>query len=247
MKTHLFKPFRNRQAFTLIELIVVLTILVGLAGVLVPAVTNMVNRTNRSTSAVNISEIAGAVQRFEAIYMEYPDNLDSLVTNVTLGTALNTLYTSLGTSLATVALDTDTLAALNNAGITTVGRHAVDDTTFNAPTLVTLTDTTILYGPTAAHQVALGLETTGSAGKYIVLGIGARSELNGTMMVDAPVHFPRDAASNPDLVYSRFLAIFQITDGTDALTRARFVGVVAPDGAGMSTQLGGYYNSTAND
>lgn len=247
MKTHLFKPFRSRQAFTLIELIVVLTILVGLAGVLVPAVTNMVNRTNRSTSAVNISEVSGAVQRFEAIYMEYPDNLDSLVTDVTLGTLLNTTYPSLTGVLDVVSLNANTLVTLNNAGITTVGRHAVSDTTFDTPTLIALTDTTILNGPTAAQQVALGLETTGTLGKYIVLGIGARSELNGTTMVDAPVHFPRDAASNPDLVYSRFLAIFQITDGSTALTRARFVGVIAPDGSGMSTQLSGYYNSTAND
>lgn len=247
MKTNLFKPFRSRQAFTLIELIVVLTILVGLAGVLVPAVTNMVNRTNRSTSAVNISEVAGAVQRFEAIYMEYPDNLDSLVTNPVLGTGLNTLYPSLGTLFETVTLDADTLTALNNAGISSVGVHAVNDSTFDAPTAFTLLNSSIISGPTAAHQVTLGLETTGSAGKYIALGIGPRSELNGTVMVDAPVHFPRDAASNPEAVYSRFLAIFQITDGTDALTRAKFVGVVAPDGSGMSTQLDGYYTSTAND
>lgn len=247
MKTHLFKPFRSRQAFTLIELIVVLTILVGLAGVLVPAVTNMVNRTNRSTSAVNISEIAGAVQRFEAIYMEYPNNLDSLVTNPVLGTALNTLYPSMSSLLASVTLDADTLAALNNAGITSVGVHTANDTTFDAPSAFTLLDTSIIYGLSTTHQVTLGLETSGSAGKYVVFGIGARSELNGTVMVDAPVHFPRDAASNPETVYSRFLAIFQITDGTDALVRAKFVGVIAPDGSGMSTQLDGYYTSTAND
>lgn len=243
MKTKLSRSPSNRRAFTLIELIVVLTILVGLAGVLIPAVTNMVNRTNRSTSAANISEIAGAVQRYEAIYLEYPNNMDSLMVNLT-GTDLNTLNTSLTALIEDVTLDANTLATLNNSGITTVGVHAADDTTFAAATPTVLTNTTVVKGLTAAHQQTLGLETTGVSGKYIVFGVGAQCELNGKTMVDAPVHFPRDAATNPEVVYSRFLAVFQITDGTDALVRARFSGVIAPDGSGMNSQLGGYYTVT---
>ena len=246
MSTNLVKPPVRRRAFTLIELIVVLTILVGLAGILIPALTNMVARTNRSTSACNISEIAGAVQRFEAFYFRYPNNLDSLMTDLT-GTDLNTLSPDLTTVTADVTLTAATLATLNNAGIIDVGIHAVDDNTFALPTLTALTNTTVLKGLTAGHQETLGLETTGVAGKYILLGLGASSELNGRIMIDAPVHFPRDAVSNPDDVYSRFLVIFQITDGTDALERARFVGVVAPDGGGLSSQLGGYYHITARD
>jgi len=238
--------YAHRRAFTLIELIVVLTILIGLAGVLIPTVTNMVGRTNRSTSAINISEIAGAVQRYEAIYINYPDNLDSLMTDL-VGTDLNTLNPNLPLVTADVTLTADTLDTLNEAGIINVGVHAVDDTTFMLPTSTALTNTTVLKGLTAAQQVALGLETTGTLGKYIVLGIGTLSDLTGTITVDAPVHFPRDANTNPDEVYSRFLAIFQITDGTDALVRARFTGVLAPDGAGLSTQLGGYFNISANE
>jgi prepilin-type N-terminal cleavage/methylation domain-containing protein len=79
MKTSFVKHRMNRNAFTLVELIVVLTILVGLAGVLIPAVTDMIARTNRSTSAINISEVAGAIQRYDAQYMTYPNNLDSLM------------------------------------------------------------------------------------------------------------------------------------------------------------------------
>lgn len=246
MSTHLSSVRKSRRAFTLIELIVVLTILIGLAGILIPTITNMVGRTNRSTSAANISEIAGAIQRFEAIYVAYPDNFDSLMTDLT-GTVLNTLSGGLTAVTADVTLDANTLAALNNAGITSAGVHAVDDTTFALPTLTTLTNTTVLKGLSTTHQQNLGLESTGVAGKYVVLGIGTLSELTGTLMVDAPVHFPRDVASNPDTVYSRFLAIFQITDGTDALTRARFTGILAPDGSGLSTQLGGYFNISANE
>lgn len=234
------------RAFTLIELIVVLIILVGLAGVLIPTLTNMVGRTNRSTSAINISEIAGALQRFEAIYYNYPNNLDSLMSDLT-GTDLDTLHPSLTPVTADVTLTSDTLATLTSAGITTVGIHAAGDNTFVLPTLTALTATTVLKGLTPAHQEALGLEIAGVAGKYLLLGIGTSSQLTGRMMVDAPVYFPRDAASNPDNVYCRFLAIFQITDGTDALERARFIGILSPDGGGLSAQLGGYYNITNND
>jgi prepilin-type N-terminal cleavage/methylation domain-containing protein len=236
----------SRRAFTLIELIVVLTILVGLAGVLIPTITNMVGRTNRSTSASNIAEIAGAVQRYEAIFFNYPDRLDAMKTDL-VGTDLNTLNPDLPLVTENVTLTADTLATLNEAGLVNVGIHTADDTTFVLPTPTAMAVGTVLLGLTAAHQVDLGLETTGSAGKYVVFGIGTLSALTGTVMVDAPVHFPRDADTNPDEVYSRFLAIFQITDGTDALVRARFIGVIAPDGAGLSTQLGGYYNISANE
>ena len=245
-KTH--PSYRGRLGYTLIELIVVLTILVGLAGILIPAVSNMVVRTNRSTSAANIAEIALTIQRHEAVHLEYPDRLDGLMSDL-LGTDLDTLNTALTPLIEDVTLDANTLAALNTAGIATVGIHTAGHTTFDLPAPTTLTDTTVLKGPTAAHQVTLGLEATGAgvAGKYIVLGVGASSELNGKSTVDAPVHFPRDSVTNPDLVYSRFLAIFQITDGAAALTRARFVGVMAPDGSGLSTSLSGYYNSIDND
>lgn len=245
MKVSVLHQENHRYAFTLIELIVVLTILVGLAGILIPTVTNMVGRTSRSTTAANISEVAGAIQRYEAIFGDYPDNFDSLMTDL-VGTDLNTLNSALTAASVDVTLDANTLAALNNSGIANVGVHAVDDTTFVLPTLSALTNTTVLKGLTTAHQAALGLETTGAAGKYVLLGIGTRNELTGTIMVDAPVHFPRSAATNPDLVYSRFVAIFQITDGTDALTAARFIGVLAPDGSGLSDSLGGYFNISAN-
>jgi prepilin-type N-terminal cleavage/methylation domain-containing protein len=245
MKTNAKKAFTPRRAFTLVELIVVLMILVGLAAVLIPAVTDMVDRTNRSTSASNIGEIAGAIQRYDAQYMSYPDNFDSLMTDAT-GTDLDTLSTTLTAATADVTLTANTLAALNTAGIVNVGLHVAGDGTFVLPTSTLLTNTTVLKGPTAATQVSLGLETTGTAGKYIVLGVGSLCDMNGKTMLDAPVHFPRNSASNPETSYSRFLAVFQITDGTNALDRAKLVGVIAPDGEGLGGELNGYFQVASN-
>lgn len=246
MKTNRIRPFNSRTAFTLVELIVVLMILVGLAAVLIPAITDMVVRTNRSTAASNISEVAGAIQRYDAQFMGYPDNFDSLMTDL-IGTDLDTLTADLTAATADVTLSAATLATLNAAGIVNVGVHAVGDATFDLPASTLLTNTTVLKGPTAGTQVALGLETAGSAGKYILLGVGALNDMNGKTMLDAPVHFPRDASANPESVYSRFLAIIQITDGVTALNRAKLVGVIAPDGAGLGGQLDSYFQIAANN
>ncbi len=260
MKTNLVKPLANRHAFTLVELIVVLTILVGLAGVLIPAVTDMIGRTNRSTSAMNISEVAGAIQRYEAQYMSYPNNFDSLMYDdagggLAGGDDLNTLSSGLTSATVDVTLSAGMVATLSAAGITSVGLHAEDDTTFDLPTATVLAASDVLKGPSAATQVALGLETTGLNGKYVLLGVGALCDMNGKTMIDAPVHFPRSAGANPEAQYARFIAVFQITDGVATvplpagtpLSRAKFVGVIAPDGLGLSDELEGYFQIAANN
>ncbi len=105
-----------------------------------------------------------------------------------------------------------------------------------------------LKGLSDTAQESLGLEITGAGvdGKYVVLGVGALSDMNGKTMVDAPVHFPRNTSSNPETVYSRFLAVFQITDGVAAIDRAKFVGVIAPDGSGVSTEMSSYFEIAGN-
>lgn len=233
---------RNR-GFTLIELIVVLMILVGLAAVLIPAVTDMVVRTNASTTSANIAEVSNSIQRYEAQFLNYPNNLDGLMSDLA-GTALDTLAAGLVAVTEDVTLDADTLLALNNAGITDVGIHTAADTTFDLPTSTTLTDTTVLRGLTAAAQLSMGLETTGSAGKYVVLGIGSLSELNGKTNMDAPVYFPENGSLNPEAVYGRFIAVFQITDGTDALTRAKLVSVITATGESLGEGISNYFEVT---
>jgi len=236
---------KSRSGFTLVELIVVLMILVGLAAILIPAVTDMVARTNASTSASNISEVASSIQRYEAQFLSYPNNLDSLMTDLT-GTDLDTLSTSLTAATSDLTLTTASLVPLTNAGITSVGIHAVGDNTFQAPTATTLTDTTVLKGLTAAAQVSLGIETTGVADKYVVFGIGALSDLNGKTSIDAPVYFPENGTLNPDTVYGRFIAVFQITDGTDPLSRAKLTTVITPTGEGLNAGLSNYFEVASN-
>ncbi|MCG8653720.1 MAG: prepilin-type N-terminal cleavage/methylation domain-containing protein, partial [Pirellulales bacterium] len=119
----------QRHGFTLVELIVVLMILVGLAAVLIPAVTDMVARTNASTSSSNISEVASSVQRFEAQFLSYPNNLDGLMTDL-VGTDLDTLTAGLTAVTADVTLTALTRAPLTAAGITSIGVHTAGDNTF---------------------------------------------------------------------------------------------------------------------
>lgn len=235
----------NRDGFTLVELIVVLMILVGLAAVLIPAVTDMVARTNSSTSSSNISEVSNSIQRYETQYLSYPNDLDGLVTDLT-GTALGSLSTGLTAAIDDVTLTALTRAPLTAAGISTIGVHTVGDNTFDPATSTALTDTTVLKGLTAAAQVAIGIETTGTLGKYVVFGIGAVADLNGKTNIDAPVYFPENGTLNPQVVYGRFIAVFQITDGTNPLTRAKFITVITPTGEGLSTGLSNYFEIVSN-
>lgn len=235
----------NRNGFTLVELIVVLMILVGLAAVLIPAVTDMVSRTNSSTSSSNISEVSNSIQRYETQFLSYPNDLDGLVTDLT-GTDLGSLSAGLTTATADITLTAPTRAPLTAAGISSIGVHTVGDSTFDPATPTALTNTTVLKGLTADAQVAIGIETTGSLGKYVVFGIGAVADLNGKTNIDAPVYFPENGTLNPRAVYGRFIAVFQITDGTDPLTRAKFITVITPTGQGLSTGLSNYFEIVSN-
>jgi prepilin-type N-terminal cleavage/methylation domain-containing protein len=238
--------FRTKQSgFTLVELTVVLMILVGLAAVLIPAVTDMVGRTNASTATSNISQVASSIQRYEAQYLAYPDNMDSLMTDLT-GTNLDTLSTGLTAVIEDITLTALSRVPLTNAGILNVGVHTAGDNTFQLAASTALTNTTILNGLTAAAQQAIGLETTGVSGKYLVFGVGALCELNGKTNLDAPVYFPEVGSLNPDSTYGRFLAVFQINDGTDPLERAKLVTVITPNGEGLNSGLADYFNIAAN-
>ncbi|MEP6172935.1 MAG: hypothetical protein ABJ208_29980, partial [Rhodopirellula bahusiensis] len=175
----------------------------------------------------------------------YPNNLDSLMTDLA-GADLDTLTAALTAATVDVTLTAPTRAPLTTAGITSVGIHTAGDNTFQPATATALTDTTVLKGLTPAAQVALGLETTGVADKYILLGLGTISDMTGKTNIDAPVYFPETGTLNPDSVYGRFIAVFQITDGTDPLVRAKLTLIITPTAEGLNSGLSKYFVISSN-
>lgn len=254
-------PFR--RGLTLIELIVVMVILVAIAGILLPSLSGMLTRAHTSTSATNLGEIAKAIQTYEAQNLGYPNNLDSLVTNLTTGTLSTNIATG-GTDLTTVTLSASngTLGALNSAGITSVsmmsdsgaatGPYQWSPTYFpyaapiapaTMPLQVALADGNIvagLNGVAAARE--FGAPATAS---YVLFGVGKYSSLS-RVMLEAPVHFDDDPSRTPSLAYARYVAVFQITDASgNGLDRAKLVGVVgihADQVSGVGDHLAEYWN-----
>lgn len=237
----------KRNGFTLVELIVVLMILVGLAAVLIPAVTDMVARTNASTATANIAEVANSVQRYETQFLEYPNNLDSLKSDLAVGTDLDTLAAGLNLVSTDVTVTAALLVPLTVAGITDVGLHTAGDDTFELPASEPLVADSILKGLSVTAQQDMGLEITGVANKYVLLGIGNLCELNGKTNIDAPVYFPENGTLNPDLVYGRFIAVFQITDGILPLRRAKLRAIISPTGTNLNTGLSDYFAIVSNN
>lgn len=50
----------------------------------------------------------------------------------------------------------------------------------------------------------------GGSHMLILLGVNQNNEMIGRTMTTAPVHFPANKSTNPSLVYSRFLAVFDV-------------------------------------
>jgi len=241
LKKHLAKNKAARGGFTLIELIVVLMILVGLAGMVIPAVTDMVVRTHTSTASGNIAEVANAVARYEAQYLSYPDQFDSL--KVTLASATSDFLAlsseiDTGSNTELVALTSDHVAALQGAGITTLRTHLnTGDPTFEPPTvsdtLTATTDSLIFLTDTGATQLGL---TPAADDTYVLLGVGNAITAIGRTMTEAPVHFPENGAENPAAAYNRFLAVFDVSG-----ERAKLVKVISPHFGALDDHMAEYF------
>lgn len=246
MKSQL-KSIKPRNGFSLVELIVVLFILVGLAALIVPTVTDLVGRTRASTTASSINAVANAIQRYEVQYLTTPNNYDSLVTNPITGAALSTLDPLLTANFVDVTLATAVRVPLTAAGIISVGIHAPGSNSFARAVSTPLADDHIVKGLSVGAQVALGLEAIGVAGKYIVLGVGTITDMRGRTMMEPPVAFPGEGPINPNTAYRRYLAVYQISDGVNPLTRARIIAVIAPDGKNLAAQLADYFALVATN
>jgi hypothetical protein len=218
-----------------------LMILVGLAGMVIPAVTDMVARTHTATASGNFAEVSNAIARYEAQYLSYPNNLDSLknALNGATVTDFGGLSTELTGNCTALTLTADHVAALNNAGITNLQLHADPSATVDATFQATTTSGAVaaadvlLSITNGAAEESLGLDTDGT---YVLLGVGGRSSAIGRTMTEAPVHFPENGAENPAAVYNRFVAVFDVSG-----ERAKLVKVISPHFGALDDHMGEYF------
>lgn len=251
-----------RRGLTLVELVIVMAILAGLAGILVPMLAGSLTRAHTTSASTNIGEIAKSMQMYEATYLSYPNNFDSLIS----GTAYVTYLKGSGSAdfVAPAPLAVG-YSALTGAGITTILPMANSGTGDFSPTFYPYGDdaSVSLTSSPALATVAINASTnlpqiTGAAAarefgapidaKYVILGIGRFNSMQGKTMLEAPVHFAETADGAPNLAYARYGAVFQVTDaaGTSALDRAKLIGIVGfhDDGiASLGEHLNEYWNA----
>ena len=250
---------RVRSALTLIELVVVLLVLVALAGILVPQFQNFSVRAHGASGADNAVEISKAITLFEATKLRQPNNYNSLTGDGTtaiatsLGTPTDFAIQDAGTSGGNAAF-ANRASNLANAGITALTN--IDNTAENA-TFGSETGTQATAGAAVniAFLTATGIANLGLASDpdgdgdatndYVALGLGETSEMIGTTMVDAPIHFPEGTDGLPSLTYARWVAIYRVSGDTDA--KAVLVSVAGIDDGelvGANGHLEEYFEST---
>lgn len=81
---------RARAGFTLVELIVVLLIIATVAGFVIPAVASLGRTTDMAASAKTQQDVGNNLQQFFVLQKRFPQGLDSLLIDATLG-ASNTV------------------------------------------------------------------------------------------------------------------------------------------------------------
>ncbi len=234
----------NQQGLTLIELLVVLMILIALAGILIPQLPNMLLRAHAASGATSIKETNKAIQHFEQLYFKTPSGFDNLAT--TAAVLPDYLPTDgggvAGGSITAGALNAGEIAALVAAGITEVAQLqpttvllAGESPTFNPYDAGSIA--TPGYAAIAAEAVVETLVRSdiGVGDRYVIFGIGNRSEMLGKSMSDAGSDFIDGATGNAGDSYRRFGAIYKIANDTVALDTAVFVGTVAIHDDGLVT------------
>lgn len=235
-----------RRGLTLIELTVVLLILAATAGVLVPRLVGYSGRAHGASGSSNIQEVSKAIALFEANTGAQPDGWDSLLQGAD---GARTPYLATVEAPATPPIVAGALNAAEADALTAIGVTSInnmDDGTgagFNATfspndgTAEAIADTAevALLSPTAI--TGLGLAT---GNRYVTFGLGNGVNMIGSVMLDAPVHFP-EGGEKPESVYLRWYVVYDLGDGVDTPERARFVGVFGcePD-SGEMTNLGAH-------
>lgn len=154
----------RQSGMTLIELTVVLLVLIGLAGMLLPYVGGFAERTHDSANTSSEAELASAIGRYEAQYMEFPNFMDSLITGAAAPGAImnysiadrmggtNSFAVTYGAAIRNLTgAATPMCGSLRKAGITQLKRM---DAAVN-PVLTPVTGTTLgtAFNPTFNYYV----------------------------------------------------------------------------------------------
>lgn len=233
----------TRRGLTLIELTVVLLILAATAGILVPRLVGYSGRAHGASGASNVQEITKALALFEANNGAMPNNFDSLVEDDNSTISATVVATGVTNPFAQSPLTAAEATALNDIGITQLQHQATagsGNATFeaNSGTASPVAATEPVAVLTPASVADRGLPV---GARVAVFGLGAQSSMIGTVMTDAPVHFPEGGAK-PEDVYLRYYVLFRLDDGAGGtLERASLFGVFAAEpGSGELTDTGAH-------
>jgi prepilin-type N-terminal cleavage/methylation domain-containing protein len=109
------------------------------------------------------------------------------------------------------------------------------------------TGTTLAFLDPQNNPAAMTLLTTNYPGwsttaRYVVLGLGPRSDLIGKMAVTSPVHFGDTPSIFPENGYGRYCGIFKVSDTTVNITNAVLVGVAPIHDVGLIGLDGEFQN-----
>lgn len=250
------------KALTLIELILVLAILVILAGLLLPKLDTFSVKANKGVAASNMTDISRFVQQYRIQNVNYPDGWDSLIDTDSGG--LWTAATSTGngldpqlvggpvpgspTKLATSTIaDVNELRSLARVGITRM--YDLDATTATEPAGdAFIASRTLAVGDTYATVNAMDGDgqaiiahmypqtgTVPTDKKLIVLGLGPRNDMLGTLLQEVPFY-----SNTPPNFYNRFLAVFALDTGGG---RAELRGIFGADADRIDEEITEYYEN----
>jgi prepilin-type N-terminal cleavage/methylation domain-containing protein len=259
----------KRQGLTLMEMVVVLSILAALAAIMIPLFPNILRRAHKATDATQTSEVAKAVQLYQALYFGYPNDLDMLLTSTGsdpdylpgIGTSAGVF----GGFTTTYALQQEDVDALGRVGITSLmpliatnpahptmnpypsAVPATDRITLATGTTVRILNNTAIWGATGLNPSFLQAANSADPGAtYMVVGVGPRNSMVSKVMQDAPQSVPQDNSFTPSTRYSRVGLIFKIRGAEVTQTeRARFIAAVALEDDELEQtdkDISGYYD-----
>ncbi|MEM7070811.1 MAG: hypothetical protein AAF403_03515, partial [Pseudomonadota bacterium] len=85
---------------------------------------------------------------------------------------------------------------------------------------------------------------------YLLVGLGQQCSLVGgsstAVFKEAPLHFSKDAPSNPKKMYSRYLIVIEMDNSNELFAKARYVGTAIPHFSGLiglNDQLQDHYSN----